>query len=111
MLRLLITSIIIPILLLNVNCCSHLGTHPSYPFRNTEDLKLYTFTTHHKYILGFAQPFILPPSTSVGDALDKLGRHLVENYFLKTYTQKMNYPAASYGVSKSQNNSSCSSWS
>jgi len=91
MLRVILTSLIISILLLNFNCCNHLGTHPSYPFHNIRDLKLYTFTTHHKHILGFAQPFILAPNTSISDTLDKLGRHLADNYFLKTYTQKLTH--------------------
>ncbi len=89
MLRLILTLLFISILLVNVNCGTHLGTHPSYPFHNIGDLKLYTFTTHQKHILGYAQPFILPPNTSIRDTLDNLGRHLAENYFSKTNTQKL----------------------
>ena len=91
MLRGVLTSLIMSILLLNFNCCNHLGTHPSYLFQNIRDLKLYTFTTHHKHILGFAQPFILAPNTSISDTLDQLGRHLADNYFLKTYAQKLTH--------------------
>ena len=87
--RLMFISLAISLLLLNVHCNTDLVNHPSHSIHNSEDLKLYTFTPHHKHILGYAQPFILPPNTTTRETLDHLGRHLADNYFLKTYTQKL----------------------
>jgi hypothetical protein len=50
------------------------------------DVKLYTFSSDDEYFLSNAQPFILPPETTLRDALNSLGRHLSETYFSKTYT-------------------------
>lgn len=50
------------------------------------DVKLYIFSSDDEYFLSNAQPFILPPETTLRDALNSLGRHLSETYFSKTYT-------------------------
>ena len=49
------------------------------------DVKLYTFSSDDEYFLSNAQPFILPPETTLRDALNSLGRHLSETYFSKTF--------------------------
>jgi hypothetical protein len=53
------------------------------------NLKLYTFSPDDKFHLGFAQPLILPPGTTVEEALLTLGKSLEENYFLKTYSKEL----------------------
>lgn len=53
------------------------------------DVKLYTFSSDDEYFLSNAQPFILPPETSLRDALNSLGRHLSETYFSETYTNDL----------------------
>jgi hypothetical protein len=53
------------------------------------NVKLYTFSSNDQYFLSNAQPFILPPKTSLRDALNSLGRHLSKTYFSKTYTNDL----------------------
>ena len=53
------------------------------------NLKLYTFSSDDQYFLSNAQPFIVPPKTSLRDALDSLGQHLSKTYFYKTYTNDL----------------------
>jgi hypothetical protein len=53
------------------------------------DAKLYTFLSNDKYFLGEARPFILPPTTTLKNALASLGKHLAETYFSKTYTSEL----------------------
>jgi hypothetical protein len=50
------------------------------------DVKLYAFSSDDRYFLSNAQPFILPPDTSLRDALQSLGQHLSATYFSKTHT-------------------------
>jgi hypothetical protein len=52
------------------------------------DIELYTFSPNQQYSLGAAQRFNLPPDTPVPHVLNSLGKHLSENYFAKTYTNK-----------------------
>jgi hypothetical protein len=51
-------------------------------------VEIYSFTPDQQHLLGNARPFPLPPSTSLADALDRLGGHLAHTYFRKTYTNK-----------------------
>ena len=53
------------------------------------NVKLYTFSSDAQYFLSNAQPFILPPKTSLRDALDSLGRHLSKTYFSRTYNNAL----------------------
>jgi hypothetical protein len=89
MLRLILTLFMILITLLNLGCFNNSETAPSDRSQIIGKSKLYTFSPDHKYFLGYAQPFILPPSTSIRDTVDNLGQHLAENYFCKTYTSKL----------------------
>ena len=52
------------------------------------DVELYTLAPDQQHLIGNAQPFTLPPSTSLKDAIDRLGGLLVDTYFQKTYTDK-----------------------
>jgi len=88
MVRLILTSFIIVATLLNSGCSNDSGRAPSASSQMIGEVQLYTFSPDHRNLLRDAQPFILPPSTSVRDALDSLGRHLAKSYFSKTYTDK-----------------------
>ena len=89
MLRLILTLFMTLIALLNSGCFNNSDTSHSDRPRIIGKLKLYTFSPDHEYFLGHAQPFILPPSTSIRDTVDNLGQHLAENYFYKTFTSKL----------------------
>ena len=89
MLRLILASFMTLTTLLNLGCFNNSDTAPSDRSQVVGKLKLYTFSPDHKYFLGYAQPFILPPNTSISDTVDNLGQYLAENYFFKTYTSKL----------------------
>jgi hypothetical protein len=89
MLRLILTLFIILTAFLDLGCFNNSDTPPSDRPQIIGKLKLYTFSPDHEYFLGYAQPFILPHSTSIRDTVDNLGQHLAENYFYKTYTSKL----------------------
>ena len=89
MLRLILTFFIVLITLLNLGCSNNSETDSLDRSQIIGKSKLYTFSPDHEYFLGYAQPFILPPSTSIKDTVDNLGQHLAENYFCKTYTSKL----------------------
>lgn len=73
----------------NLGCCDDPGTVPSNVSQVVGEMKLYTFSPSQKYLLGHSQPLSLPPDTSVRDAIDKIGKHLSEGYFSKTYTNEL----------------------
>ena len=58
------------------------------PSQSLDKVELYTFSPDQQYLLSNAQPFPLPPHTSLTDALNSLGQHLATTYFQKTYTGK-----------------------
>ena len=89
MLRLIVVSFITLTTLLNLSCFNNSDKTPSDRSQVIGEIKLYTFSSSNEYLLSDAQPFILPPSTSVKDALDSLGRDLAQNYFSKTYTNEV----------------------
>lgn len=88
MVRLILTSFIIVATVLNSGCSKDSGKAPSASSQTIGKVELYTFSPDHHYLLRDAQPLVLSSSTSVRDALDRLGRHLAKNYFSKTYTDK-----------------------
>ena len=89
MVRLILSALLTLTILLNVGCSNDAGKAPSASSQMIGEVQLYTFSPDDDYMLSDAQPFILPPSTSVRDALDSLGRHLAKDYFSKTYTDKV----------------------
>ena len=89
MLHLILVLFMTLSILLNLGCSNNSDTAPSDRSQVIGKVKLYTFSPDHKYLLGYAQPFILPPNTSIRDTVDNLGQYLVENYFCKTYTSKL----------------------
>jgi hypothetical protein len=88
MVRLILASFVMVAILLNSGCSKDSGRAPSGSSQMVGDVRLYTFSPDDQYFLRDAEPFVLPPSTSIRDALDRLGRHLATNYFSKTYTDK-----------------------
>jgi hypothetical protein len=89
MLRLVLVLFMTLSVLLNSGCSNNSDTSPSDQSQVVGNVKLYTFSPHHKYFLGNAQPFILPPNTSINETVDNLGQYLADNYFSKTYTSKL----------------------
>jgi hypothetical protein len=73
----------------NLGCSNDHDTVRSNIPQVIGEMKLYTFSPSQKYLLGHSQPFSLPPDTSVRDAIDKIGQHLSEGYFSKTYTNEL----------------------
>ena len=86
--RLIFFSIIALAILLSSGCADKPDKAPKASLRPIGEVELYTFSTHQQDFLGAAQPLVVPPSTTVGDALDLLGRELATTYFAKTYTGK-----------------------
>jgi hypothetical protein len=85
----LVSSLVTILLLLGsgyLNSCSE--APQGEPSQVIGKVELYSFTPDQKHLLSNAQPFTLPPSTSLADALDRLGGHLAHTYFQKTYTNK-----------------------
>ena len=80
-------------LMTSIFLISCLADDPDKPFPNGPqvigNVKLYTFSSDDQYFLSNAQPFILPPKTSLRDALDSLGRHLSKTYFSRSYTNAL----------------------
>jgi hypothetical protein len=74
--------------LLSSGCFDNADKAPKASSRAIGEVELFTFSTHQRDFLGTAQPLVVPPSTSIRDALDALGRELATNYFAKTYTGK-----------------------
>jgi hypothetical protein len=89
MLRLSLVLFMTLSILLYSGCSNNSDTSPSDQSQVVGNVKLYTFSPHHKYFLGNAQPFILPPNTSINETVDNLGQYLADNYFSKTYTSKL----------------------
>ena len=87
MVRLILALLITVAPLLNAGCSNNKAPQGSSEIIGEVDL--YTFTPNDHYFLSDAQPFILPPSTSVIDALERLGRDLAKNYFSKTYRDEV----------------------
>ena len=87
--RLLITAVMTASVLLYIESWDCSGASSSNLSRMIGDAKLYTFLSNDKYFLGEARPFILPPTTTLEDALASLGKHLAETYFAKTYTNEL----------------------
>ena len=88
MVRLILTTFIILATLLNLGCFNDSGKAPPGSSQIIGEGDLYTFSPDQQYFLTDAQPFMLPPSTLLRDALDSLGRDLAKNYFSKTYTDR-----------------------
>ena len=80
-------------LMTSIFLISCLADDPDKPFPNGPqvigNVNLYTFSSDDQYFLSNAQPFILPPKTSLRDALDSLGRHLSKTYFSRSYTNAL----------------------
>ena len=88
MVRLILTLFVILTTLMNLGCFNDSGKAPIGSSQIIGEVELYTFSPDHQYFLTDAQPFALPSSTLLIDALDTLGRDLAKNYFSKTYTDK-----------------------
>jgi len=88
MVSLILTSFIILTTLLNVGCFNSSDKAPQASSQIIGEVELYTFSPNDQYFLKDAQPFTIPPSASVRDALDMLGQDLAQNYFARTYTAK-----------------------
>lgn len=89
MARIFISSLIIITMLLASGCFNSCGKAPQEgPSQAIGQVELYTFAPDQRHLLSNAQPFTLPPGTLLRDALDRLGRHLADTYFRKTYTDK-----------------------
>lgn len=52
------------------------------------DIEAYTFTADQEHLLSNAQRFPLASGTSLQDALERLGGHLADSYFRRTFAQK-----------------------
>ena len=87
--RLLIAALMTASLLFCIDSWDCSGASLPDSRRMIGDAKLYTFSPDDKYFLGDAGPFILPPNTTLKDALNSLGKHLAETYFSKTYTSDL----------------------
>ena len=75
---------------LMISCLTNkLNKHDQDAPGPSENSDLYTFSSDDQYFLSKAQPFLLPPDTSLRDALNSLGRHLSKTYFLKTYADEL----------------------
>ena len=88
MVRLILTLFVILTTLMNLGCFNDSGKAPIGSSQIIGEVELYTFSPDHQYFLTDAQPFTLPSSTLLRDALDRLGRDLAKSYFSKTYTDK-----------------------
>ena len=88
MVRRMFFSIVAFAAMLSSGCFDKADKAPKAPSQAIGEVELYTFSTHRQDFLGAAQPLVVPPSTSIRDALDILGRELVTTYFAKTYTGK-----------------------
>jgi hypothetical protein len=91
MLRLSLVLFMTLSILLNSSCSNNSDTAPSDLSQVVGNVKLYTFSPDDKYLLSYAQPFVLPPNTSIRDTVDNLGQYLADNYFCKTYTSKLTH--------------------
>ena len=89
MLRLILATLIAIATFFNLECSNNPETVRPEHSQVIGEVKLYTFSPSQKSLLGYSQPFSLPPNTSVRDAIDKLGQHLSEGYFSKTYTTEL----------------------
>ncbi|MBN2060858.1 MAG: hypothetical protein JW882_10650 [Deltaproteobacteria bacterium] len=70
--------------LINIACGP--GEKGSAPdLQGIGDRKLFTFISDGEHYLASARPFPLSPETSLKSALDKLGTHLADTFFHKTY--------------------------
>jgi hypothetical protein len=74
--------------LANLGCSNNSNTTSSAPCQIIGEIQLYTFLPDQQNSLKDAQPFLLPPSTPVKQALERLGRHLANSYFSKTYANE-----------------------
>jgi len=86
--RLLIFSLITLAYVLSTGCFNDADKAPKASSRAIGDVQLYTFSAHHNDFLRVARPLIVPPSTSIKDTLDVLGRELAASYFAKTYKDR-----------------------
>jgi hypothetical protein len=84
--RIIAISFITLAILQNLSCSNNSDRVSTDRSQVIGEMKLYTFTPGDQYFLTDAHPFVLPPGTSVKDALDSLGRNLAQYYFSKTYT-------------------------
>jgi len=88
MARFIFTVFFLIAILTDLGCQNDSGKAPPASSHVIGDVKLYTFSADQEYLLSNAQPFKLPPTTLLKDALDRLGIHMAQNYFSKTYTHK-----------------------
>ena len=88
MLRLSLALFMTLATLVNLGCSNNSKTTLSAPSQIIGEIQLYTFSPDQQNSLRDAQPFILPLSTTVKEALDRLGRHLAKSYFSKTYANE-----------------------
>jgi hypothetical protein len=88
MLRLMLATLTIAIFF-NLECSDNPEAVRSEHSQVIGEVTLYTFSPSQKHLLGYSQPFSLPPNTPVREAIDKLGQHLSETYFSKTYANEL----------------------
>jgi len=90
MARLMIIAFLSLIISFDSGCFNDSGQKtPSTPSQIIGDVRLYTFSPDQQYFLCEARELKLPPGTLLEDALNNLGRHLSQNYFAKTYAEKV----------------------
>jgi hypothetical protein len=86
--RLLVFSLITLVYALSTGCFNNADKTPKASSQAIGEVELYTFSAHHHDFLRVARPLIVPPSTSIKDTLDVLGRELATSYFAKTYKER-----------------------
>ena len=84
MLRIFFFPFLIFFLLLNIACSKNTEKKSPPSLEPIGNVDLYTFSSDDQYLLSKAQTYVLPPETSIKDALTKLGRHLTTAYFMKS---------------------------
>lgn len=73
---------LISIIIVSAGCGNHSDKNQSVSLKSIGNVDLYTFTSDDQYFLSNAYLHVLPGETSMEEALESLGRHLSESYFL-----------------------------
>lgn len=87
--RLLIFSLITLAYVLSSGCFNDADKASKASSQAIGEVTLYTFSAHRHDFLRIARPLSVPPSTSIKDTLNILGRELAASYFAKTYKDKV----------------------
>ncbi len=79
------------ILLFNTGCQKPREKTSSKSSQSIGDMKLYSFSADDQFYIGEAQPFVLPPDSSLKEALISLGQYLSETYFARAYDNRITH--------------------